>query len=239
MSEHLVSATEKDSAVPPDVRTLERLLTERHSCRGFLPDELDRGMIESIFTLAQRTASWCNSQPWQVSILSGAATRRVRDALLDPPSGSVRQSDIPFPTEYKGVYLDRRRECGFQLYNAVGVPRGDTEGYRRQTEQNFRFFGAPHVAIITTEPPLGTYGAVDVGGYVQVLLLAMQAHGIGAIPQAALANFSPLLKSLLGIPVDRHVVCGVSFGYKDPSYAANSFRTSRAALPDVVTWVDQ
>lgn len=164
---------------------------------------------------------------------------RLRDLLLTAVKERVeRQSDIPFPAEYHGVYQERRRECGHQLYNAVGVARGDTEGYARQTAENFRFFGAPHVAIITSDPGLGAYGAVDVGGYVQVLLLAMQAHGIAAIPQAALANFSQILKSALGIPSERLVVCGVSFGYEDVDHPANKFRTNRASLSDAVTWLD-
>jgi len=238
MIEQVLPSSQGVGALSAEAVALERLLTERHSCRAFLPDEVERGTLESIFAMAQRAASWCNSQPWQVTVLSGAATSRIRDALLNPTEGPVRESDIPFPSEYKGVYLKRRRECGFQLYNAVGVTRGDTEGYKRQTAENFRFFGAPHAAFITTEPSLGTYGAVDVGGYVQILLLAMQAHGVAAIAQAALANFSPLLKRLLSIPSDRHVLCGMSFGYKDSSHAANGFRTSRAPLSDVVTWVD-
>jgi len=238
MIDQVLPSSQGVGALSAEAVALERLLTERHSCRAFLPDEVERGTLESIFAMAQRAASWCNSQPWQVTVLSGAATSRIRDALLNPTEGPVRESDIPFPSEYKGVYLKRRRECGFQLYNAVGVTRGDTEGYKRQTAENLRFFGAPHAAIITTEPSLGTYGAVDVGGYVQILLLAMQAHGVAAIAQAALANFSPLLKRLLSIPSDRHVLCGMSFGYKDSSHAANGFRTSRAPLSDVVTWVD-
>jgi len=40
---------------------------------------------------------------------------------------------------------------------------GDREASKRQTLENFRMFGAPHVAIITTERKLGTYGVLDCG----------------------------------------------------------------------------
>ncbi len=43
---------------------------------------------------------------------------------------------------------------------------------------------------------------------------------------------------MLGIPKERLVVCGISFGYEDTAHAANSYRTSRAPLEDVVRWVD-
>lgn len=223
----------------PSTDLLDTLLATRHSCRAFLPDPVPRETLEAVLRTAQRTSSWCNSQAWQVSIASGAATGRLRDALVAAAtSGGARGSDFPFPAEYTGVYLERRRECGFQLYNAVGVERGDKAGYARQTLENFRLFGAPHVAILTSDPGLGVYGAVDVGGYVQVLLLAMQAHGIAAIPQAALANHSALVKEQLGIPPARRMVCGISFGYEDTSHPANSYRTTRAAIDEVVDWVD-
>ncbi len=224
---------------PAPYPSLDRLLAERHSCRAFLPTQVDRSTLEGIFETAQRTASWCNSQAWQVSVVSGAALERLRTALVDAArSGVPGGSDFPFPAEYRGVYLDRRRECGFQLYNAVGVERGDKGGYARQTLENFRLFGAPHVAILTSDPGLGVYGAVDVGGYVQVLLLAMQSRGVAAIPQAALAGYSGLIKSQLGIAPERLMVCGISFGYEDPAHPANSYRMRRAPLADVVAWVE-
>ena len=219
---------------------LDQLLAERHSCRAFLPQPVPRATLEAILTTAQRTASWCNSQAWQVSIASGAALERLRAALTEAASSGNRGgSDFPFPTEYTGKYLDRRRECGFQLYNAVGVERGDKAGYARQALENFRLFGAPHVAILSSDPGLGVYGAVDVGGYVQVLLLSMQAHGVAAIPQAAVAGHSALLKEQLGIPKERLIVCGISFGYEDKSHVANSYRTTRAPLSEAVDWVGE
>lgn len=218
---------------------LDTLLATRHSCRAFKPDTVPRATLESILRTAQRTSSWCNSQAWQVAIASGAATERLRQALVAvASSGHQGCSDFPFPTQYTGAYLDRRRECGFMLYNAVGVERGDKAGYAKQTLENFRLFGAPHLAILTSDSGLGVYGAVDVGGYVQVLLLAMQAHGVAAIPQAALAHHSALVKEQLGIPAQRLMVCGISFGYEDTTHPANSFRTTRAPLDEVVSWVD-
>ena len=224
---------------PSPAPSLDQLLAERHSCRAFLPDPVDRAPLTDIFATAQRTASWCNSQAWQVCVASGDAVERLRRALVQAATSGVEGgSDFPFPAEYRGLYLDRRRECGFQLYEAVGVERGDKAGYARQTLENFRLFGAPHVAILTSDPGLGVYGAVDVGGYVQVLLLAMQSRGVAAIPQAALARYSSLVKAQLGIAPDRLMVCGISFGYGDRNHPANSYRTPRAGVDDAVAWVD-
>jgi nitroreductase len=133
------------------VAAFETLLAGRYSCRGFLPQELPTELIERILAIAQRTPSWCNSQPWQVHITRGAATERFRQALYAHAASHEAEPDYPFPREYRGVYLERRRECGFQLYEAVGVKRGDRAAGSRQTMENFRFFGAPHALIVTTD----------------------------------------------------------------------------------------
>ncbi len=143
-------------SVEERIGVLEELLSERYSCRAFLPQPVPRATIERILTAAQKTASWCNSQPWQLAIASGAATKKFRDAMYGAASsGKSNTGDFPFPREYRGVYLERRRESGFQLYNSLGIARGDKAAYAKQSLENFNLFGAPHVAIIHTDEALG------------------------------------------------------------------------------------
>jgi nitroreductase len=230
-----------DAAVKQEehIVVLEELLNERYSVRAFLPTPVPRERIEHVLKVAQRTASWCNSQPWQVVIASGEAKERFRRLIYaEAACGAADNSDFPTPREYVGVYLERRRESGFQLYNTLGIPRGDKAGYARQALENYNFFGAPHVAIIHTHEALGVYGAVDCGAYVGNFILAAQALGLGTVPQAALARHSLLIRRHFNLGDDRRVVCGISFGYADHAHRVNSYRTSRAALGDVVTFVD-
>ncbi len=222
-----------------DIDTLERLLAERRSCRAYLPQAVPDELITRLFTVAQRTASWCNTQPWQVLVTRGAATERFRKAYVEHLRASPPAPDLPFPREYRGVYLDRRRECGFDLYSSIGIDRNDRAARDRQALRNYELFGAPHVAIVTTDEALGTYGAVDCGGFVANLLLAAQALGLGAIAQAALASHSDFVRRHFGMDDSRRVLCGISFGYADESDPVNAFRTSRAAVDDVITWADQ
>lgn len=219
---------------------LDELARQRHSCRAFRPEPVPHETIEAILRTAQRTASWCNSQPWQVVVTEGAGTERFRDTLYRHAlSGAPEESDLPRPREYRGVYKARRRESGYQLYDAVGIDRFDQEGRTRQALENFRFFGAPHVAIITNDEALGLYGAVDCGAYVGNFLLAAQAHGVATIAQAALARYGPFIRDYFGIGDDRQLVCGISFGFADPEHPINAYRTSRAAIDEAVQWVDR
>ena len=146
-----------------DFAAFERIAAARWSCRAFLPDPVARETIEAILRVAQTTASWNNAQPWEVVVTSGRATDRFRALMTDMQvSGAPREPDLAFPREYRETYLARRRACGFQLYDAVGVERGDKGGYARQSLRNYELFDAPHAAIVTTDEALGVYGAVEV-----------------------------------------------------------------------------
>ncbi|WP_229052670.1 nitroreductase [Aeromicrobium sp. Leaf350] len=225
------SSTSEDAS---DV-TVVQALAERWSCRGFLPEPVPRATIEAVLAAAQRTPSWCNTQPWQLAIFSGDAIDDLRSVFA---SDQRITPDIPFPPGYAGVHQERRREVGLQLYDAVGVARGDREASAVQMLRNFDFFDAPHVAVVSAPADLGPYGYVDCGLYVQSFLLAAQAHGIGTIAQAAVAMKSEVLHERIGWGEDRQVVCGISFGWPDPEHPANSFRAHRADVSDAVTFFD-
>jgi len=217
---------------------LEDLLVTRHSCRAFLDRPVPPGTIERLLWLAQRSASWSNTQPWQVIVTTGEGTARFRRALrteAERRDGGM-DSDFPRPARYDGVHNERRRECGWQLYNAVGVARGDRAASARQALRNFDLFGAPHAAIITSAASQGIYGALDCGVYVGNFLLAAQSLGLAAIAQAALARYGAFMHGYFSIPDDQKVLLGISFGYPDQGAAANSYRTSRADLSSVVPW---
>jgi nitroreductase len=224
--------------VTGEPEVFERLLAQRYSCRGFLPRAVGRATIERMLEMAQHTPSWCNAQPWQAHITSGSATERLRAALLPYVMAHQPAPDYPFPREYRGACLARRRECGFQLYDAVGVARGDREASARQAMQNYRLFGAPHAMIVTSDEALGVYGVLDCGAWVNNFMLAARSLGVASIAQAALATHPAPLREFFGIGEDRRIVCGISFGYEDPQHPANKFRTRRAGKEEVVTWID-
>ncbi len=221
---------------PDRLRVYEELLRERWSCRAFLPDPIARETVEEIARAAQRAPSWCNAQPWQLVIADQAQTDALRDKLTALPPDQPGAPDIPFPERYSGPHLERRRVCGWQLYEAVGVTKGDREASARQNARNFCFFDAPHVAILTSEAELGPYGLVDCGAFITSFMLAARARGVASIAQAAIAWHAPVVRAHFGIPEHRTIVCAISFGLADESHAANSFRTERAPLEEVINW---
>lgn len=218
---------------------LERLLAARWSCRAFRPEPVAREEILRILDLARRSPSWCNTQPWHVHVTSGAETERFRAALRSAIAEGLQQSpDIAFPEAYEGVYRERRQISGRQLYSSLGIEKGDRIASGRQMLRNFELFDAPHVAIVTTERALGSYGAVDCGIFVSNFLLAAHSRGIGTIPQAALATQAPLIRRHFGLPANRQVLVGISFGYADDDHPVNSYRTDRQDLNQLATFCE-
>jgi nitroreductase len=217
---------------------LDALFKNRHSCRAFLPKPVPRPVIEQILRTAQKVPSWCNAQPWKLTITSGAKTDALRAALQEEAANGTIAPDKAFPKRYLGEYRERRRSCGWALYEAVGVQKGDRDGSARQMMENFKLFGAPHCAILSSPSDLGEYGTLDCGGFISGFALAAQAAGVGTIPQAAVASYASLLHRVLDIPEDRVILCAISFGYSDTTHPANSFRTKRAELPEFTEWLE-
>ena len=217
----------------------ETVVRARYSARKFRPDPVPEETLRRMLDIAQHTPSWCNSQPWQLVITRGAATERFREAIYAHARSGVKPNpDFAFPVQYVGIYRERRKVCGVQLYRSLGIGRDDKSAAAEQSLENFRLFGAPHVAILTTDTTLGAYGLLDCGLYLQTFLLAACDLGVDAIAQAALASYPDFLREFFGLTSDRKVVCGISFGYADREHPIHSYRTQRAGLSQVVRFVD-
>ena len=219
--------------MPEDFDALRRTLDARYSCRAFRPDPVPSNVIERIVLAAGRAPSWCNAQPWKVTVTHGEETDRFREMMMQAVASSTPQPDLPWPDSYSGPYQDRRRTCGFQLYEAVGIERSDRTGRQAQSLRNFSFFNAPHVAIVSSEQELGPYGALDCGGFVTAFTLAATALGVASIAQASVAAYPQVIRSHFNLPGTRLILCAISFGYADEDHPANSFRTERAALDEI------
>jgi nitroreductase len=215
---------------------LDDLLKARFSCRGFKPDPVKTETIQQIVTAAGRAPSWCNAQPWHLTITQREATARFRAALQEHIGQGAPQFDIEAPASYPGVYGERRRACGWQLYDAVGVTKGDRQASTQQMMRNFALFDAPHTAIVSSPRDLAAYGAMDCGGFVTAFMLAAKALGVDSIAQAAVASYSGFVRDHFDISEDRLILCAISFGYADTTHPANGFRTGRAEAAELIDW---
>jgi len=224
---------------PSDVQVVERLLHARYSARKFEARAVPRSTLEQLLSMAQRTPSWCNIQPWQVALVSGEALKALRERMWQQANSGARPNpDFPFPPTYEGTHRERRKVCGVQLYESLGIGKDDRAAATQQSLQNFRMFEAPHLALITVDDYLGFYGAFDCGLYVMSFMLAAQSLGIDTLAQASLASYPDLVRAQFALPATRKLICGISFGYAEREHPVNGYRTERAAIGAAVQFFD-
>lgn len=213
-------------------------LEARHSVRAFLDREVPRETLSRIFERAQRAPSWCNIQPWRAYVASGERRRRLTEGLVAAATERGPEPEVSWPGDYPEPYATHRRACGKVLYEAMGVARHDGEARRQAWLRNFVAFDAPHVAIIGFDRRFDLWAVLDIGCWLQSVMLLAQAEGVATCSQASLGQYPGVAREVLGIPDDVKVMFGLALGYEDESAAANRCRTTRAPLDANVTFLD-
>jgi hypothetical protein len=208
----------------------------RKSVRAFQAREVPEATLRALFEGAQRAPSWCNIQPWRVFVASGDKRKALVAALCEAAQSRGPETDVPFPGDYPEPYGSHRRACGMALSAALGVARHDAVARQAAWMRNFVAFDAPHVAIVGLDKRFGMYGTLDLGCWLQTLMLLATEQGVATCAQASLAVYPDISRAILGIPDDLNLVFGVGLGYEDPDAAANRCETTREPLEQNVTF---
>lgn len=221
----------------PATMSLGTALRERRSVRGYKPDPVPEAVLQQVFELAQLAPSNCNIQPWQVFVASGATRDELKKRMVERAmSGAPVNPDFEHLPSFDGVYRKRQVDCAVELYNNMGIGRDDKMGRMRATLRNFELFDAPHVCFIGMDKSFGVTVALDVGMYIQSLMLVMTAHGIGSCAQGSMRYYPDDVREVFGVGENTAILLGISFGYEDEAVAANKTRVGRAPLGENVVF---
>lgn len=211
----------------------------RHCKRFFLSKAVPKAILEKVLLAAGNAASGKNSQPWEVAVIHGAATEKLRGLLLEKAKkGEEDGADYlysiePSPAEFS----QRARKLGLDLFALKGIERGDKEKRNEHWLENYRFFGAPVVMIFHLPKGAERGNFLDIGQFLQNVMLGLVAEGLGSCPQASLCTFSKTIKEFAYIPLERILVCGLSVGYVDEEAKVNTFVPERLPLGEYVQWI--
>ena len=208
-------------------------ITSRRSVRGFLADPVPRAAIETILRAAARAPSATNTQPWRVHVLTGAAKAGLTEAIMaERVTGAAEPAPeyTYYPTAWHEPYLSRRRTLGWRLYGLLGIGKGDRTESRAWHDQNFRFFGAPVGMIFTLDRRLGLGAYLDLGMFMQNIMIAARGLGLDTCPQAAFAGYHAIVRRVLDLPPEALVLCGMALGRADLGAPANRLETDRETL---------
>lgn len=219
-------------------QNFSHVVRHRRSMREFLQQPLPPQLIQTVLEDAQQAPSNCNTQPWQVHIVSGEKREALSAALMAADDAGLFTPDYHFDmAKYPKIYAERAHSSAKARYDAIQVTRDDREGRAKAMRQNLDFFGAPHVALLFM-PALGDSVRVasDMGMYGQTFLLSLTAHGLAGIPQTLLGMYAETVRELLGIDAEMKMLFGISFGYADRTAAANDMVVGRIPVSQSITF---
>ena len=201
--------------------------------RAFLPTPVARATVEELLTLASRSPSGSNIQPWKVHVVAGekrrassrapSSTRSTATARRSTSaSGTTTRSTGASPTSRAAA-----RSAGTST-GCSGIRKGDFESTEQQRRRNYEFFGAPVGLIFTLDEDLEIGSWLDLGIFIGSLTIAARGRGLDTCPQAAFADFHAVIRRELSIPESEIIICGMALGHADPDAVENRLVTERA-----------
>ncbi|MEE3110178.1 MAG: nitroreductase family protein, partial [Pseudomonadota bacterium] len=101
----------------------------RRSTRGYKPDPVPKDLIKEVLSLAMRSPSSMNTQPWNFTVVSGEVLNRIRQGNTERNLAGVPHSrEFRIGQAFEGVHRDRQVGVAKQLFGAMGIARDDKEG---------------------------------------------------------------------------------------------------------------
>jgi nitroreductase len=215
---------------------IEEAIKNRHATRIFLPDKpVQKAALEEIVSLAQKTPSWVDSQPWHVYAATGQTLAALKKKHLanvqagkksNPDWATMHRQDwAAFPREN----MARQSKESGKMWQAAD---------RDHDEVETALFDAPLICYLTIPKKTPLWSVYDLGAFAQTLMLAATGKGLASVAAYELVRFPDDVRAILGISSDEILGIGIALGYEDKDSSVNAFRSHRVDLNSVLTFKD-
>lgn len=211
----------------------------RRSIRDFLPTKIDPKTLQEVLQDGVTAPSWSNTRPFQIAIaqdeqrdrISAALVKRLQESQELP--GHAANPDFTHEMPYPAELLARSSRVGVGIYEILGIDRADKAARFNFLQRNYEFFGAPTALFFFTHRGLDRFGTLDLGFYMQSVMLAAQAKGLGTCAQGYLGNYPDIIRSEFDVSDDYALVCGMSIGYPS-DHPINTWRAERLPIQELL-----
>ncbi|KAL0484718.1 frp, partial [Acrasis kona] len=139
--------------------------------------------------------------------------------------GEVEQPEYQNrPKQVSDDFARRLGKYGEAIFKVKNIDRSDVEARKLHDRENYTFYNAPLFLIVhaPADAVAGTF--LDMGLFIQNIILGFESYGIGSCPQFSITKFNQTIRNYLGeIIQNRLIVCGISIGYADMNKPVNLF----------------
>jgi nitroreductase len=219
---------------------VDRIMRGRFACRAFTGRPVPQQTITDILDVARFAPSGANIQPWRVYVVSGTRKDEISCALLRAHEEARDQHTSEYQyyaPQLPEPYLSRRDQFGRLYYGSLDIQQSDTAGRARQTAKNYGFFGAPVGLIVTIDRRLEQGSWLDLGMFIQNVMIAAGARGLQTCPQETFSKYHALLRKLLPISPEEIVVCGMSIGFAEDDCLNKGSLMPKAAVEEFAQFI--
>ena len=222
----------RDWAQQAIAQCVSTVMRSRHAVRAFKQQAVDRKLVEAILADASTAPSGANIQPWRVYVVAGRVKDELGDALLAASRARTMPAPAHFPDPLPDVFRARLQDFGARYYASLNIDRADAAARARQSERNLHFFGAPVGLIFAIDRRLKPHSWIDLGMFVQNVMIAAKARGLDTCPQVSFAPFHSVIAECLQFQPEEVTVLGMSMGYGDPEAPVNQPAMPRERVSD-------
>lgn len=211
-------------------------MISRITVRGFLDKPVPEEILKRIFDTARRTASGGNLQPWRAHVMTGNILKQFTEEAAKNTLGGEQEGETfpAYPSPLWEPQRSWRYKLGEEMYAQLGIPRENKMGRLIWLANNAKFFEAPVGIIITGHKDLLMPQHLDVGIYVQSLMLLAREEGLHTAPQGWWRRHPKTVNKYLDVPEEEQVLVGMAMGYGDPDSNVNNLVSDRADFDELV-----
>ncbi|WP_233837012.1 nitroreductase [Paraburkholderia sp. ZP32-5] len=228
-----------DIEVVQELTELEQIMMSRFANRFYLDREVDLEVITGILKSARYAGTGANVQPWRVYVTAGQAKATLTNALTHAHQTQPNEhlSEYRYlPDPLPEPFNSRRREFGSIFFGSLGIAQDDVDARAANTMRNCRFFDAPIGLIFTIDRRLEKGSWLDLGMFIQNIMLAAKARGLDTCTQEFLSRYHSVIRANLPLAAEEMVVCSMAVGFGDPEWAQRRPQMPKAPIEEFASF---
>ena len=232
----------------------DNIMQQRRSIRAYTDKPVDPQLLNDLLSQALESPSSSNSQPFKVAIAQGETAQQIGAELVDKyhRSNAIQRQPLPLKVfnaltsdampdsdfkpilgKYPGEFQARRVATGVGLYEVLGIQRSDKQARDEHMAKNFHFFHAPVALFFFVDPRMKHTALVDLGIFMQSLMLGATNVGLGTCAMGALGIWRNPLDKHFSVPTEYKLVCGMALGYPE-EHKVNLYRPEKIQLDQLI-----